>query len=89
MLVLAPVSLCVYVGERVCVPLHMLDLDSCELPPTPNLILQSEVGDKYFKVILFALCCLVPGAMTIIGIYACLTRGFRTELHRLLLTVCP
>lgn len=70
-------------------PLHMLDQDSCELPPTPNLILQSEVGDKYFKVILFALCCLVPGAMTIIGIYACLTRGFRTELHRLLLTVCP
>lgn len=83
---------------RVCVSLrgcvwacmlsHRADLDSCELPPTPNLILRSEVGDKYFKVILFALCCLVPGALTIIGIYACLTRGFRTELHRLLLTVC-
>lgn len=84
--------MCVCVLVRGCVWARMLphkvELDSCELPLTPNLILRSEVGDKYFKVILFALCCLVPGALTIIGIYACLTRGFRTELHRLLLTLC-
>lgn len=75
--------MCVCAG---CAFFHRkVELDCCELPPTQNLILRSEAGDKYFKVILFALCCLVPGALTIIGIYACLTRGFRTESHRLLL----
>lgn len=67
-----------------CMVSLKVELDGCKLPLTPNLILRREAGDKYFKVILFALCCLVPGALTIIGIYACLTRDFRTELHCLL-----